>query len=60
MLSDLDTAEKQDYPNLHIRQASLADVHVLASLTLQSFRGAPFWDWASQGLTTLFLSLYSR
>lgn len=33
---------------LRIRPATLADAHALTSLTLQSFKQAPFWDWVSK------------
>lgn len=32
---------------LQIRPARLADAHVLASITMQSFRNAPFFHWVS-------------
>lgn len=32
---------------IQIRPASLADAGLLASIVLQSFRNAPFYDWVS-------------
>lgn len=36
-----------EVPKLQIRPARLADAHVLASITMQSFRNAPFFHWVS-------------
>lgn len=55
------SAEKQpllagsEQPPIQIRLARLTDAHQLASLTLQSFKGAPFWDWVRPASSFLLL-----